>query len=430
MLIGKHFVSIHVNALMPRVMKDARLVRRETQLDNNLKDPITTLAGPLLESEKDSVQTIELCDVTEEEFRQILKRKDVRIASYFADILLSEYGQHNLASKCSSIEWTNELIAKFVNNWDWTSLSANRSINWDNDLSKRFAQYIDLKELCKHPSFRLNHDIAYLREAELDWGQVSLHPSLNEFKNLTYYSEKLKWRPSPKEYEHFYTGNWLLSKTVSCNKYIEWRIEDLDLIRSKVDFWLALRNGNVSFDLLELFMNVLYESREVGIIHIEECHDTRDSHPIFSTGWENYICNDNHRISENFLNKYGSLKFKKTEYEKLCQRCEYTPYIAEFQVSKIIPPDKMDISFLFLAKNYSMFSEGYVSKEYIHPTIYNNIIYPYLRDNYALVEYLYETFLNVDDRKRWLMDLPKEHKFYGRTNCGGQHGGQTHPFNF
>lgn len=396
------FFSRHIDGILPRMLNDSNLNISVYQNHLLLKtwshkkecnDKITpqNKSYVLLQGTEPTyllsvAEKLDSNALSLKEAEEIFWQKDFYVPATIVDKILSKYPETTeLASQATNILWSEQLIDKYLEKWNWWSICSNTNFPLDLIACDKYLKYLNIHQLERNPNVNLEWLIIKENPELFDWDILSGTESAAKRGHFDL-QKYFVWKPRTRElYPHLPEYYELESPSISTNKHFEWRPGDEHLIRSKCDFWMILRSGKVSEKLLPHFIDILDAERQVGVKHTKSS-DFRDEHPVYTTGWENYIFNEHTTISEEFLKKHGKHKYEKTLFAGDAQS-GHSPYKQTFTVGKMVPPSKLDISFSFLVENFYLLSDECIHTSFIHPSLYK-LVSEYLQQRKEMVRVL------------------------------------------
>lgn len=202
-------------------------------------------------------------------------------------------------SLCETINWTEEILASFLDYWDWKELCSNESIRWNFDLIGKFEAKINFKILSSNKSVEWNYEIIDKYHNKLDWAELSFNPSLLwSLELLEKYENDWHWIPQK---NNWYWDEYEQTKpSISTNKAIKWTVNMLERFYLKIDFWRISLNGNLSEDSIIQFQNEFDRKEKCDFIY-HKWSDSRTDEHIVKNGWENLNINKNITFSKSIL---------------------------------------------------------------------------------------------------------------------------------
>lgn len=413
----KDFIKKYINAIFPRVLNDSNL-RSEFYFKNNM---INVFELPVnvdneLSNQKNNISNIqskirkELCMSffekvyleNKQNISLIFSDKQWLIHSDVLEEIIAKYEIFDELSKATNILWSFDIIEKYKDKWNWELLSKNLSINWNSNTISKYKDYLNLKSLSSNPLFPFTYEMLKYGESDFDWKAISINPGLYKVgKSSLHHLSNIIWLPrnydtNDMRNNHTYLGNKYDIFCVCTNPNFKWEIGDKDFIKNKLDFWLICQKGIIEEELLQFFLTELDEEKIIGIKHTR-CSDFRDSHPLFKSGWENYLENPNTIINDYFISNFSSRKIKLTWYDGNAQD-GHTRCFSEILVGNLIKINNLNISFNCLNKYAKNFTNNIINEGFIDKEIYDKIISPIITKNHELLEFIFEYYLNADLR--------------------------------
>ncbi len=158
------------------------------------------------------------------------------------DIILKYLNRWNWESisSCMFLPWSENLIDRFIDKWDWESLCSNNSVPWN---EKLFDKY---KEKLKWDGLSGNH--------YLPWNEKFIDANIEKINWFKLVDNKgLPWSKAVIE-KHIEKWQW---NQLSRNKFLPWSIELLKLFFDEWDWTELSKNKSLPWtkELLELYKN-------------------------------------------------------------------------------------------------------------------------------------------------------------------------------
>lgn len=159
-----------------------------------------------------------------------------------------------------TVLWTEVLIEKYFDKWDWEALSGNTGLPW----SYKFIEKYSDKWKWKADSDHYTTDIYSSTSGYHEENEKFSHPSL------------------------------------STNSSIEWSIKMLKKWKRKIDFWYIAKFGKIDVDTALHFKNELMQRELIGW-RFDKYSDWRGTANLYRTGWENLVYNKNFAIDRSHI---------------------------------------------------------------------------------------------------------------------------------
>lgn len=178
----------------------------------------------------------------EREYKQILSQKDEIILEF----LSRNYEQINWKRiSLENINWSENLIKNFLNNWDWSGLSKNESLPWSIELIEKFGDKWDWERFSLNESLPWSEEFIDKHFDKWNWYYLSQIRNLPWSENFVdKYSEHINWT------------------TLSRNENFPWSIKILhkysEKFQSSENIWNTLKpyvDDEMVIELLEEIKN-------------------------------------------------------------------------------------------------------------------------------------------------------------------------------
>ena len=292
-------------------------------------------------------------------------------------------------SKAEGVLWSDTIIEKYQDDWDWRWLSRNSSIKWTNERIEKFERYIDFEQLSYNTNLRIESDmldgIIDRYSDRWNWNALSGNPAIAKNLDLLYeilMHPKAVWVSEPYwKYgrnlqslnEIYLTNNlgrtWGIKPCICTNPEIKWDLREFNIHKEKLDFWLLALFAKIDIDIIYKFGQELNVNREYDI-SFTRTSDWHDQHPVHRNGWENWLNNRNTRVN------LDTLIFLKTQDITLIKydgnaRDGHKPYEIHKCVNEIIPAEKIDLSFEELCSNLNLLPKNLITDTVIENNIFN-----------------------------------------------------------
>ncbi len=303
-------------------------------------------------------------------------------------------------SKSKGIIWTDELLEKYKEKWNWHSISENNSIFWNEKRIDKFSKLLDFKKLSDSKNIKFNFSLLNNYENRWDWFKLSSNPTIiNELGVEILNHKRIIWKTAPyPPYSYEYGNNLSEIRPCICtNSGIEWNLDLFELHKEKIDFWLLAYFGKLHNDIIVKYGTELDENRVV-YTNFTKSSDWKDHHPWYRNGWENIFLNPNFYFDEQIeysLREYGDYgKIKEIDLIRFTgnARDGHNEYRVKTPISHLINPERLNYNLEELTYSSHMFSPKLISKTYIHHSIFEKIIKPKLLEDEKLIHKILEKF--------------------------------------
>lgn len=179
--------------------------------------------------------------------------------------VLNKSNLFNYLSGNYKMNWTDELIEKYEDYWDWKKISLNPKILWSSDLIEKYSEKLDWKLLCLN-DFPWTIQLITKFKFSIDWKSLSSNPIFfNNHSNILHYADYLK-----NDSIFFYKGANLYIETLDeWTKKRYYQIHSENIKKFKLDQNYILKNKSLvdwkilsknesfdwSIDLINLFID-------------------------------------------------------------------------------------------------------------------------------------------------------------------------------
>lgn len=317
------------------------------------------------------------------------KQKCLRVASCFQGVI-----------------WSEGLINKYKDQWDWFELSSNNSVHWDLALIKTFETYVDFVALSYNVNLNLNEELFLKYINKWDFNALSGNPAIKNIESLFLNSENAIWtnKPTIGNYNGinqelidlnriYYVNNlrsnsWSIKPSISSNSRLFWNVTKFKKFKNKIDVWLIALFGNLDSEVIKEFADELNVNRIVDT-EFTQYSDWRDKHPIHCNGWENWLKNKFTTVDCELLVFLSKKDVTLINYSGDA-RTGHSVVETQKKVTEIIPPSKISITIEELSVHYNLISTDLINEKFIHKDLYTNIIRPAFLQNESLVKGLIE----------------------------------------
>lgn len=196
----------------------------------------------------------------------------------------------------SSICLTQNLILKYINNWDWNELSKNERISWSIDLIDLFEDRLSWYWLSENTKLLWSEEFISNHEGKWNWNNLSYNDAIPWSENLIKkYEDKLDWK--------------ILSNNKSVNisfKFIEeyknkWNWHDLSMNPSLPSIVKFIEKFGNDYSNKFSRINDLFAKEDIPINIIEVLNEKN------LVDWKSLSRNSHLSWNNEFINKY---KFK------------------------------------------------------------------------------------------------------------------------
>lgn len=303
-------------------------------------------------------------------------------------------------SALTNVLWSDDLIQKYSNYWDWDWLSRNPSIEWTERRIEKFTDNINFHALSNNPSIILKtRTFVDKYSSKWNWEALSGNPEFPRHLGESLFNhECLVWKPrNEKVYkwnleginrvfgEDTYEKNCEIRPSVSSNPTFNWKLKDFKNHKDKIDLWILAYHGKISKSIIHECADLLDENR----VHHTEFHrfsDWYDNHPSYRNGWENLIKNKNIKQDVEFL------KFIQTKTLTLVSftgdaSSGFIEHKNQVPVSSLVlNPENLKLNFIDLTFNSHLLPPNILNETFVHESIWLTIIKPVLLKKRELVE--------------------------------------------
>ena len=318
-----------------------------------------------------------------------------------------EYTGFNHFSISKGVLWSDELIERYLNDWDWKILSRNPSIFWSKERILKFQNEIDFKSLSFNKNIVLDNEILKKFESNWDWNALCGNPSAtNQIEYEIINHPKAEWTATPDRYYHLgvyesklYRLNDLydndmynpyrIKPSICTNPSIKWTLQKTEKYFDKIDFWLLALFGNIDYEVIYEYRKQFDENRIFNVKHTKYS-DWRDEHPIYRNGWENLILNESLNIDMKLFKFLREIEMNVIRHEGDAST-GHTPYNTVKRLGAIMTGKRFGMSFKEFVENNIYFQGGLLlNKTHIDKDIYLNIISPAFKNHKNLIKEVFE----------------------------------------
>lgn len=159
----------------------------------------------------------------------------------------------NMLSSNEFLPWSEELIARFQDNWNWLRLSRNESIPWSSHLIGRFGYRLDWQALSRNPALPWNEDFIARYAPYWNFGALSENSGVPwSLDLLRKYEAVVAWGVD-RENEDGTTDS--PASSISRNMSLPWTIEIWAAYHDRLDpSYLASSSGiNWDFETIKAY---------------------------------------------------------------------------------------------------------------------------------------------------------------------------------
>lgn len=193
-------------------------------------------------------------------------------------------------SLCETIEWSDEIIEKFSDYWDWEELSMNKGIKWDANLIDKYIHKINFKALSLNPAPNWSLKLIEKYKEYWDWPNLSYNTNINfTYELLLHFKEKWKWKPRFNHYFNDY-NNDKIEFSLCTNKNIKWTLKLVEIFFGKLDFWRIALHCQITEEVI-LKYSAEFDRSEICGFKNHKHSDFRAREDIIKNGWENLAVN-------------------------------------------------------------------------------------------------------------------------------------------
>ncbi|MEZ5198354.1 MAG: hypothetical protein R2764_18780 [Bacteroidales bacterium] len=196
-----------------------------------------------------------------------------------------------------TVDWSKQLIDNFIDLWDWSDLSMNRSIPWNIDLINYYSDKVDFNSLSQNTGIKWTSALIKKFITKWNWKYLSTNNSLPwSLEFIAEFEEYWVWSSERTDFKDIDKNTYKIN-CLSANTGIKWTLEILEKHYSKIDFWLISLYGSFNYEVLERFRDEFNETRVVDWEYHKFSDFGSEIVDIYRTGWENLACNSNFFIS-------------------------------------------------------------------------------------------------------------------------------------
>ena len=297
---------------------------------------------------------------------------------------------------CSkNILWSDRLIEKYAQKWNWQELSCNTSINWDNQKIEKFEPFINFKQLSGNSSLNIDAHLLNKYESLWDWNKLSGNSGvIRKIENTLLAHPKAIWTSERKNTDGNISYDLEYIKPCICsNPGIKWSMSKFLLHREKIDFWLLALYGDIDVDVIMRFGNQLNQNFQIGI-NCTRYSDWRDNHPIYRNGWENWLLNKKVSVNREILFFLYNQKATLVKHSGNA-RTGHHPYEVELKASDLISSQSLNLTFKELHYHVDLLPETFFSDIKIDQSIYSKIIKKALKEDDKLINNVINSFFRA-----------------------------------
>jgi hypothetical protein len=189
-------------------------------------------------------------------------------------------------SKNKKVLWSEKIIDKYIEEWNWGDLSENITLPWSDYFINKFEKF-------------------------WKWEKLSGNPNLPWCYDLLKKYEKL-WRWKPEDYLGYsseHTTKYYSS--ISTNYGIFWDEYMFLEWQDKIDFWRISWVGKIKDSCIRRFFYEFCRRELIGWKHHKYSDDWGHAE-VYRTGWENFVLNKNFVISPENIDFYYQTKITLT----------------------------------------------------------------------------------------------------------------------
>lgn len=229
----------------------------------------------------------------------------------------SKYQGYKLKSVFSHIDhapWSEELIDKYIDYWDWYHLSRSQGIKWSEEIIIKYADKWDWKELSANSSIIMTEKLLTLNYG-WDWEKLGSNPNIKWTDKLI---KKGEWITSWKGLSRNPSLDWginLIKKyenlwdweTLSKSELILWDQDLITTFKEKWHWFKLCMNVSIKWDrkLIEEFKDKV-EWYALGLNKGLTVSDNDIEFYQDCWRWDTLCANEAIVIDSNFLKKYRS----------------------------------------------------------------------------------------------------------------------------
>lgn len=350
----------------------------------------------------------------DESQREIYK-KDLKCFHGKNNILSEEVISHILSikgnlrdiSKAQGILWSDELIERYIEFWDWSALLDNSSLLWTKNRINKFEKQINFKRLSYKTNVEFDYELVKKYEDYWDWNALSGNPkvmknietSIISHKKIVWVSKPYHWYDQNRNndlselnsvFDSCYSPSFGIEPCVCTCPSIYWTLEKFEKYKDKIDFWLLAMFGNLDNEIILKYGNELNENRFYRT-EFTRYSDWRDEHPVYRNGWENLNLNMNFRLNFDLINHLFNKTTNLIEYGGDARSGHSEEEISR-SIIDLFETKKLNIDFKDLCNIESKLPNKFLSENFIDYNIYMNIIRPVLIKEPSLISELIEVF--------------------------------------
>jgi hypothetical protein len=341
-----------------------------------------------------------LCDLVAKNNYSSINEKEFVITPSQVDKIKKLSSEFNRVSSLTCVLWSDDLIKKYENSWNWDWLSHNHSVEWTENRIDKFADYINFSSISYSRSIKLKTRV-FVDKYSSKWNWEALSGNPEFARNLgesLLSNECLVWRPNNEK-----VYNWNLEginqvfgietserhcelrPSVSSNPTFRWKLSDFEKHKSKIDLWILAYYGQISKRILYKYADLLDENRQHHT-NFARRSDWRDSHPVYRNGWENLIQNKNIKQDIDFI---------KLTHKKTLNRIFFTGDAREgfteqkeiIPVSKLnLEPENLKLKFNDLIADWALLPPTILNETFVHKHLWLTVIKPVLLRRNELID--------------------------------------------
>lgn len=330
----------------------------------------------------------------------LITEDEIEIALNSGMQFLSGFNYYNIL-------WSDKLIEKYKNHFNWSHISRINCIDWSKKRIDKFKNLIDFKQLSYNTNIEIDEEFVRDYGELLDWNGLSGNPALNSesIVFLLLDNPKVVWRTN---YENLYNskidtinrfyydensfkfsnnGTQTLP-SISTNPGIKWDIGLFEIFKKKIDFWLLALFGNIDKEIIIKYGKEYLNINKFRNTVYRRNSDWYDSYSSYRNGWENLLLNKNIIIDSELLDFLYEVKYDVVRHSGDA-RDGFVEYNDTITASYEINPKNLNLSFEEFIQRVHKLPSGILSPTNIHPFVYKQIIKPYLlKDTIILKEFL------------------------------------------
>lgn len=317
-------------------------------------------------------------------------------------------------SSSHGIIWTDALIDKYIDLWDWSYLSRNTSVKWDKHKIDKYHQYIDFNALCYNVNIKVNKDVIEDYSSFWNWNALSGNPKVAiDLGDYIFKNPNFIWVSVPKMSSRSYStgeyhrrvenlnemynldrgrGDYIndwgddfnINPCICTNPSIKWTDYIISKHIDKIDFWLISLFGNIGIEEINKYKEWFKVNYIYKIVHTKYS-DWTDKYPVYRNAFTNLFLN------ENIYNSKKLIALFKNDVTPIVQVCGstshgFTEYKTECKITELIPNGcYYNLDFNELCEIYTLLPYHVINQTKIDHQLYKHVIKPELINNEEII---------------------------------------------